>query len=389
MRKKLRRFLYAVAVCCACFAIPLCSAQAKEVEEGQVLGDNVNMRNAPSSNGDVLAKLPIGELVDILDSEDGWSLIEFNGMQGYIRSDLIFQRSVKGRLAYALRDDVNLRSGPGVSAYVIAHTEAGKPMVVKQIVGEWYFVEYEGHQGFVQKDLVSLTSKEGKSSSILLKPGMEGSEVSRVQTELSKRNFLDKKYITGSYGSITRDALREFQKAAGMEDADGIAGEKTLAVLFDPDNTVKKAPKVPTKKEDFYGRVQTVDWWKGGNKLLKRPGGTAKVFDIGSGKTWRIRRTGGTYHNDCAPMTAKDTAIMKSAFGGRWTHEKRPILVIIGSKVYAASIYGMPHGGDVQKNDNYPGMLCIHFTNSRTHGGNNLDSKHQGNIRYAYNKFNK
>ena len=387
MNKYLRYAFFIGCIVCMFFLMSAQYAYAEEGEAGQILGDEVNMRSIPDESGDILTKLSIGEFITILKAEGGWSYIEYNETKGYVRNDLIFSRSAKGRLAYALRDDVNLRGGPGVSTYVLARTEVGKPMVVKQIIGEWYFVEYDGNEGFVQKDLVTLTSKEGSSSSLLLKIGMEGHEVLNVQKELSKRNFLDKKYITGSYGSITRNAVKEFQKAAEMEDPDGVCGTKTLTALFDPDNHVKKAPKIPEKKDDFYGKVQTIDWWRGGNKLLKRPGGTAKVYDIGSGKTFRIRRTGGTNHNDCAPMTAKDTAILKETLGGHWTHEKRPVLVIVGSKVYAASIYGMPHGGDVQKNDNYPGMLCIHFSNSRTHGGNNLDSKHQGNIRYAYGKF--
>jgi hypothetical protein len=50
---------------------------------------------------------------------------------------------------------------------------------------------------------------------------------------------------------------------------------------------------------------------------------------------------------------------------------------------------GMPHGADSNKNDGFAGHFCIHFVNSRTHGGNSVDSAHQGAIKYAYNTFKK
>lgn len=385
------------AVCCLCVLFFVCSLMSEtaaavntgNTDEAVMLGDEVNMRREPDMDSEIILKLSVGELVQVVEDQGDWTKIIYDKHVGYVRSDLLFYRTDKGRIAYALKDGVNIRGGPSVSAYVLQKTTAGDPMTVMQVVGEWYYVKYNGKEGFVQKDLVTVTSQEGKTDNSLLKFGMEGSEVLELQKELAQRNFLKDKYVTGVYGSITRDAVKEFQTAAKLESADGVAGEVTLTTIFDPSNTVKKAPEIPSKKEDFYGRVQMIDWWKGGNKLLKRPGGTCTVYDVKTGKSFKVRRTGGTNHVDGTPMTAADTAIMKSIYNGSWNHDRRSILVIIGSKVYAASLYGMPHGGDVQKNDNYPGMLCIHFTNSKTHGGNRVDSGHQSAIQYAYNKFMK
>lgn len=360
-----------------------------EEREAQVFSDQVNMREEPNTDAAVVTNLPIGQVVKIIEEVNDWSLVEYDGMRGYIRSDLLFVRSSKGRLAYALKDGVYLRGAPGTSSYVITETEVGTPMTIKQIIGEWYYVEYKGEIGFVQKDLISVTSKEGQDAGIILKFGMEGAEVAKIQKELTRRGFLKEENATGTYGTLTRNAVKEFQELAKMESSDGIAGEQTLSILFDKSNDIKKAPKIPKKNDDFFGRVQMIDWLKGGNRLLKRPGGVANVYDIASGKTFKIRRVGGNKHNDCVPYSAKDTAVMKSAYHGRWTHDRRAVLVIVGSKVYAASMYGMPHGSDKQKNDNYPGVLCIHFKNSKTHGGNNLDPGHQSQIKYAYSKYNK
>ena len=67
--------------------------------------------------------------------------------------------------------------------------------------------------------------------------------------------------------------------------------------------------------------------------------------------------------------------------------------------MFAVSIYGFPHGFNgtdsfakskfpngsyFYAQNNYYGMMCVHFVGSTTHSGN-LDSQHQGNIDTAYN----
>lgn len=57
----------------------------------------------------------------------------------------------------------------------------------------------------------------------LLKMGMEGSEVKKLQKELARRNFVKDSNVTGTYGAITRAAVKEFQQMAEISPADGIA----------------------------------------------------------------------------------------------------------------------------------------------------------------------
>lgn len=379
--------LIGAVIAIACLTRP---AKAERGTQAQIIGNEVNMRSAPSQDAAVLQQLSIGTMVTIVEQgSDGWSLIRYNETEGYIRTDLLFMRALKGRLAYVQEDGGNMRGGPSTSAYVLAKLEAGQPVTVEQLVGDWYYVSYEGQEGFVHRDLLLLTSREASSdAAALYKFGMEGDEVSRIQKELSRRNFIEEKYVTGHFGSLTREAVKDFQSAAGI-DSDGVVSEETIAYLYDTSNSIKKAPKVPTKVSDFRGLVIQYTWRNRGESVLRRPGGTATLYDVGSGKSFKIRRTGGTNHIDGTPMTAADTAIMKDIFGGRWTHERRAVIMKVGNYYYAASLYGMPHGGDVQKGDNYPGMLCIHLTGSRTHGGGSVDSGHQSNIRYIMRKYGK
>ena len=69
-----------------------------------------------------------------------------------------------------------------------------------------------------------------------------------------------------------------------------------------------------------------------------------------------------------------------------WSWNRRSVIVILSDGTsLAASINGMPHGDSNISGNNMDGHTCIHFTNSRTHGSNNLDAAHQQAIIDALN----
>lgn len=386
MEKAARSALFAaVMAICLLFGA---SALAAAPQSGQVMGTQVNLRSGPGTDSESIAKLDVGTEVEILSESGDWYQVRLveSGREGYILSDLVLVNSVSNRIAYASADGVNLRGGPSQSTYILDKIEAGHPIRVKQMVGEWYFATYEGQTGFVHRDTITLTNMSGVGGdATLLKFGMEGSEVKKLQKELARRNFLTSAQVTGSYGSKTRDAVKEFQKLAKLDQADGVAGPVTLRMVYDRSNGIKKVLGGKITASDVKGRVQLIDWWKGGSSLLRRPGGVATVTDVATGKSFKIRRSGGNKHFDVHPLTAEDTAIMKKVVG-KWTWKRRAIWLTIGSRVYAASMNCMPHSPDPSKSDNFPGHFCIHLLNSRTHGGNNCDPDHQACIQYAYKK---
>lgn len=371
-------------------------------EIAQTLGDEVNIRIEPDQTSRSLLKLSAGSEVEILSSSNGWYQVECQGVQGYIREDLVFVRNVEGRTAYVIRDGVNLRGSPGDGAYIIGHIQGGEAVRVLQIVGEWFYVSHQSQgNGFVHRSLLLLTNQSGKDSyDLLLKRDMEGSEVKRLQKELIRRNFLAEDKDTGVYGSLTISAVKEFQQAAKISSVDGVAGPETIKAIYDTNNNIiKKIQEADSEMsgssggssgkslyDRLKGNVSTIDWWKGGNVVLRRPGGTATIYDVSTGKTFRIRRTGGTNHNDVVPLNAQETAKMRAITGG-WSWARRAIVVMTSNGNYAASMNCMPHSPDPQKNDNFPGHFCIHFTNSRTHGGNRVDPDHRAAIQRAYNTF--
>ncbi len=73
-------------------------------------------------------------------------------------------------------------------------------------------------------------SQEGAQSSLLLKSGMTGSEVTALQKQLADMDYLPASFITGNYDLFTENAVKEFQSRNNLT-ADGVAGASTLAAM--------------------------------------------------------------------------------------------------------------------------------------------------------------
>ncbi|MDH7479341.1 MAG: LysM peptidoglycan-binding domain-containing protein [Syntrophomonadaceae bacterium] len=137
---------------------------------------------------------------------------------------------------------------------------------------------------------------------------------------------------------------------------------------------------IPTGQGAARGRL--ADWWTDASKtfgLYEK----ALVTDIETGKSFWVVRRGGSKHADCQPLTFQDTRIMLENYGGQWSWARRAIVVTVEGQQLAASQNGMPHGEGAIKDNGFPGHFCIHFLNSRTHGTNNIDPRHQAMIRKA------
>ena len=93
------------------------------------------------------------------------------------------------------------------------------------------------------------------------------------------------------------------------------------------------------------------------------------VVDLATGKSFSARRTVGSGHADCEPLTASDTAKMKEIWGGSFNWNKRSVLIKIGGRTIAASAAGMLHAG----NDGAPGGEWTSWRSDDYGAGTNFD----------------
>ncbi len=272
----------------------------------------------------------------------------------------------------------------------------------------WYQARAGGVTGWIRSDVLRVLTKEEaamleltgdpdappEASYRTLQKGSTGEDVTRLQRELNRLGFLAANGITGTYTTQTADAVKAYQRAAGLV-VDGIAGPSTQHKLYGtvPEGTYGGTGG-STVTPVLYP-VELVDWYTGDIQTVWGRGVTAVITDVKTGISFRFKRWAGASHVDGEPLTAADTAAYCKIYGvstaqqvsDRNLYQRRPLWVTVGGRTFAASLYGIPHNypdGDTIPDNEFNGQACVHFLNSRTHTGNNVDADHMAAIQYAY-----
>ncbi len=262
---------------------------------------------------------------------------------------------------------------------------------------KYFSVDATGYYGSITKDAVMRFQKDmglsadgiagSKTIEAIQNTNTEKNKIIRLQLQLKNLGYFNVE-ATGHFGSITKQAVMNFQRDNGLV-ADGVVGSKTEAALQ------RAIPKVSR------GSSQSllVPWFDQAENIFKK-GSIAIVTDINTGITFSIKRICGYNHADVETLTAEDTKKLLKIYGGQWSWGRRAIIVNVNGREMAASMAAMPHAGrddepygkvidnrsggygrgqnlDGVKNNNMSGVIDIHFYKSKTHGTNSIDNKHQ------------
>ena len=230
-----------------------------------------------------------------------------------------------------------------------------------------------------------------------LKVGATGDAVLRLQQALSNLRYTVT--INGTYDETTRAAVLAFQKRNGLA-PDGIAGVNTQTKLYTGDCVTGDTALPDENKNGGTGNSGAsfgngpaksqikLQMWYTEIKPTIKSGQTVLVYEPSSGSSFRLRFYSLGRHADSEPLTAQDTAIMKAAWGGKFSWDEKPVYVLLPSGTWVlASMHCMPHlSGSIKDND-FDGHLCVHFPRTMEETAK-LDPKngvrHQKDIRKAW-----
>lgn len=229
-----------------------------------------------------------------------------------------------------------------------------------------------------------------------LKVGATGDAVLRLQQALSNLRYTVT--INGTYDETTRAAVLAFQKRNGLA-PDGIAGVNTQTKLYTGDCVTGDTALPDDNKSEpgnnggSFGNGPSksqikLQMWYTEIKPTIKSGQTVLVYEPSSGSSFRLRFYSLGRHADSEPLTAQDTAIMKAAWGGKFSWDEKPVYVLLPSGTWVlASMHCMPHlSGSIKDND-FDGHLCVHFPRTMEETAK-LDPKngvrHQKDIRKAW-----
>lgn len=218
-----------------------------------------------------------------------------------------------------------------------------------------------------------------KKAPEILKAGMDSIDVVLIQMRLRDLGYFNYR-ATGRYLSMTEKGVIGFQENNGL-DPDGRVGSSTFAKIFE--TNVARKPLSPeirvTSGPSLTGTPtngELADWFEVIDPAFP-VGDTVTITDYNSGATFQMTRTGGTNHAEVEPPNSEEYNKYIDSFGGIPNWEKRSVLVTIGGKTYAASLFGNQMGEDTISNNTMDGHTCLYFYGSYSHVLGFTDKEHE------------
>jgi len=264
----------------------------------------------------------------------------------------------------------------------------GKKILCTKVSGLWARVEAAGHVGYVPKALLkSVSGSAGSNTGSTETAKPDDSSSSSSSSTVKMICYIKKDvslYSATSTSASAAASLKQGDKVLVMQVKSG------WGKVYNTKGTLGYVPSSYLSKTRVSAARNIVlkDWFKSDIQEIFDRGTYAKVIDVVTGKSFNVRRKGGTFHADVETVSTSDTKTMLQIYGGKWSWDRRAIWVVIDGVYYAASQNGMSHGEETSLSNNMEGHFCIHFLNSKTHG-ENLNGKicplHQACIKQAYN----
>lgn len=221
-----------------------------------------------------------------------------------------------------------------------------------------------------------------------------GEIVTMIQTRLRELGYFHFK-ATGSFLSMTRSAVIEFQKNQVSQDgtaviADGTVGPQSMSLLFSPNAARAPIPQevhipIGARANGNQTKTGTLMTWAEVKQQLT-VGKTYTLEDFNTGVTFDMVYTGGEQHAEMESATANDSTVYKETFGGEYNYSKRPMLISINGTLVACSLQGQPHGTDTVERNDMVGHACLYFNESKSHVGQLPDVEHINNVYTAAGK---
>ena len=165
-----KRFLKTTVVS-VIFALTLAVSASAATAGGATTTTAVNFRTGAGTTYGSISTLPAGTHVVVSSRSSGnWATVVYNGTVGYISSDYLKRANdMDASFGTGTIDGsyVRMRSGASTSSPILGTYNSGTTMTVTGVSGAWYKVNYNGTDGYVHSDYVSLsgvTSSGGSAS---------------------------------------------------------------------------------------------------------------------------------------------------------------------------------------------------------------------------------
>ena len=166
---------------------------------GVVETNGLRLRAKPNTDAEILANASLGDNVVIIREVDGWYLVDYNLIIGYMAKDYVtFKERANVDMGYGIVESgsVNLRAKPDVYSDLLATLDMGETAYIIGLNCGWYKVQYEGQTGYIRSDLMALTEAPRNNAQTTVGTAPVVDTVG-AQIVAYAQNFLGTPYVWG------------------------------------------------------------------------------------------------------------------------------------------------------------------------------------------------
>ncbi|MCD9020902.1 hypothetical protein [Cohnella silvisoli] len=222
-----------------------------------------------------------------------------------------------------------------------------------------------------QKSKMTITVRSSRNATSFSRLEIDSPNIAKALIHAKKENDYYPPYLTDIDVALLQG---EHEQHYRLERSGNLWDEPAMTSLLLPAAVAGRLLSYAEGlRHTHYGKLTR---WDEARNIITRKS-IFSVTDLESGLTFKVQRRAGSAHADVQPLTKEDSKIMKSIYNGRWSWKRKAIVVQSGHGRLAASMNGMPHGGDGIPGNGFSGHFCIHFLGSTTHRSDVPDPVHQ------------
>lgn len=131
------------------------AAKSKQIVQGFVTTQTLNVRSMPSTQGEVLGTVFLGTQLNILATQDDWLEIEFNQSYAYVSDAYVDTYTpAPGFVARVNTSLLNVRATPAIWGSVLGQLSLGSNVTVEASYGEWCQIQFNGNLAYVAAEFL-------------------------------------------------------------------------------------------------------------------------------------------------------------------------------------------------------------------------------------------
>lgn len=174
---------------------------------------NLNVREAPGTDANVVGKMPNNAGCEILGVEGEWTKIQSGKVEGYVKSEYLLSgdaalaraEEVKQTIAKVTTTTLYVREQPNTECTIVTMMPEGEELEVIEVLDGWVKINVDSDEGYVSADYVELSVELPKAMTITeIRYGQGVSDV-RVSLVQYATQFVGNPYVWGGT-SLTRGA---------------------------------------------------------------------------------------------------------------------------------------------------------------------------------------